>query len=68
MSFVCKRVEWCCMVRLSGLLFVLVCVVRVCCVFIVCGVLCDAVGVCCCAIMLRHVCLFVVLRVCVFCD
>ena len=52
MCFVCKRVEWCCMLRLSLLLFVFVCAVVVQCVCALCGVLCEVVGVCCCDIVL----------------
>ena len=58
MCFVRKRVEWCCMVRLS---LIVLCVVAVSCVCFVCGVVCDVVGVCCCAVVLcLFVCMFLV--------
>ena len=64
---VCKHVEWCCMVRLSLFVFVLVCGWCLMCVSFVRGVWCDVVGVCCCAIVLcLFVCVCALLCVC-FC-
>ena len=64
MRFVCKRVEWCCVVRLLLLRVAFVRVAIVECVCIVCGVLCDVVSACSLCNDFVLGCLFVCFLVC----